>query len=138
MAIDRMDWHYGGNFPEDLPNENGGTHIGIFLAWIINNNLEGDLHKEESAEALEDVRKRKITGRDFLIDQCDEKFWEEDLTEEGFVFAESYYENDYHEDYEETLIKNLPTTYHVEDTWENYDKIAQIIDKRFREWKNEL
>lgn len=138
MAIDRMDWHYGGDFPDDLPDENSGTHIGMFLAWIINNNLEGDLHKEDSAEALENVRKRKITGRDFLIDQCDEKFWEEDLSEEGFEFAESYYENDYYVDYEKTLAENLPSIYHVEDIWENYEKIAQIIDKRFSECKNEL
>lgn len=138
MAIDRMDWHYGGDFPEDLPDENGGTHIGMFLAWIINNNLEGDLYKEELAEALEDVRKRKITGREFLIDECDEKFWEEDLSEVGFEFTESYYDSQYHEDFEETLAENLPSVYHVEDTWENYDKIAQVIDKRFLKWKNEL
>ena len=39
MAIDNAAWHYGGNFPEELPKENGGTHIGFFLAWIINKNI---------------------------------------------------------------------------------------------------
>ena len=38
MAIDRMDWHYGGDYPEGLPTENGGTHIGFYLTWIIQNN----------------------------------------------------------------------------------------------------
>ena len=52
MAYDRADWHYGGDFPEGLPDENGGTHIGMFLAWVILNGHEGDMHKEESQEAL--------------------------------------------------------------------------------------
>jgi hypothetical protein len=48
MAIDRADWHYGGDFPAELPDENGGTHIGMYLAWIINNHLEGELHHEDT------------------------------------------------------------------------------------------
>ena len=44
MSYDRADWHYGGDYPKDMPPENGGTHIGIFLAWAIIHHLEGDLH----------------------------------------------------------------------------------------------
>ena len=43
MAYDKTDWHYGGDYPENLPSKNGGTHIGMFLAWAINNNLEGEI-----------------------------------------------------------------------------------------------
>jgi len=135
MAIDRIDWHYSSDFPENLPDENGGTHIGMYLAWIINNNLQGELHNEESCEALEDMRSRKITGRDFLIDECDEKFWEEDLNDESLAFTEDYYSDEYISDYEKTLAENLPSLYHVEDSWKNYDKIALVIDERFRQWK---
>lgn len=135
MAIDRADWHYGGDFPEDLPDENGGTHIGLYLAWIINNDLYGDLHKQESVKALNDVKNRKITGSDFLFDECDEKFWEEDLSEEGFSFTEEYYRDQYLSDYETVLADDLSSLYHVEDTRENYDKIAPVIDERFRKWK---
>jgi hypothetical protein len=38
-SSDRADWHYGGDYPPDLPSENGGTHIGIYLAWIIHRRL---------------------------------------------------------------------------------------------------
>jgi hypothetical protein len=39
--IDRADWHYGGGdlYPKELPPENGGTHIGMYLAWIIQRGL---------------------------------------------------------------------------------------------------
>ena len=135
MAIDRMDWHYGGDFPDDLQEENGGTHIGIFLAWVINNDLVGELHVKESPQALEDVKNRRMTGRDFLINECDAKFWEEELDQEGLDFTESYYSEDYFDDYTEVLAEDLPTIYHVEDTWANYERMSALIDRRFAEWK---
>ena len=141
MAYDRADWHYGGDYPEDLPPENGGTHIGMFLAWAIMNGLEGELHREESPASLAGVRARQMTGRQFLFEECDEKFWDEDLSDEGNAFAKDYYNVAegqvcrYFEDYERTLVDDLPSLYHVADTWQNYDKIAAVISQGFEEWK---
>ncbi len=65
------------------------------------------------------------------------------LTEEGNAFATYYYNgtdgqsSPYLEDYEATLATDLPSLYHVEDTWENYDKIRQKIDQRFEAWKRQ-
>ncbi len=114
----------------------GGTHIGIYLSWIINNDLHGELHREDSVEAVEKLKSREITGRDFLINECDEKFWAEDLNEEGEAFTDYYYDEFYYEDYEKTLGTDLPNLYYVENSWENYDKIAPVLDKRFNEWKS--
>ena len=60
---DLTDWHYGGDYPPDLPPENGGTHIGFFLAWAIHRGLQGEIHDEESAPALEVVRPMSGTVR---------------------------------------------------------------------------
>jgi hypothetical protein len=139
MAYDRADWHYGGNFPKDLPSEAGGTHIGIFVAWAITRGMEGDLHRAESVESLSAVRERRMTGREFLEKECDEKFTAEDLNEEGNAFTASYYEKEgpggYLADYEEALGEGLPTLYHVQDTWENFEKVAVVLDQRYYEWK---
>ena len=79
-------------------------------------------NESDSRKSLEKVRKRKMTGRDFLIQECDEKLWDEDFNDEANGFAKDYYEaNSYLEDYKKILKANLPTLYHVEDTWENYD-----------------
>lgn len=135
MSIDRADWHYGGDFPVDLPIENGATHIGMYLTWIIKNNLQSEFLDEEMPDAINDLRKQKISGRDFLLDYCDEKFTEEELSEEGLAFTEDYYSEDYISDYEATLADGLASIYYVENSWENYDKIAPAISKRFNEWK---
>ena len=140
MAYDKAEWHYGGTFPSDVPDENGATHTGMFLVWAINSNLEGELHREDSAEALEAVRARQMTGRDFLINECDENFWEEDLNDLGNAFAREYYGlgevGVYFTDYVEALCEGKDEKiYYVEDSWENYDKLAPVIARRFAEWQ---
>jgi hypothetical protein len=143
-AYDKAKWHYGGDYPADLPPENGATHIGVFLAWAFNRHLEGELHhdRERDEQALEAVRDRTMTGREFLIRQCDESLIDEDLSEEGNQFAAWYYEaniegrSHYFNDYAAVLCEpQHDTLYHVEDTWSNYDKMAAVIDRRFGEWK---
>ncbi len=135
MAYDRADWHYGGEFPGELPDEAGGTHIGMFLGWAIVHDLVGPLLLANSRDALSRVKKREMTGRDFLFAECDEKFWEDDLSEEGNAFAGQYYNQAYLEDYEKLLSAGLPTLYHVEDTWKNFDKIDPVITRAWIKWQ---
>ena len=137
LAFDRMDWHNGAdNFPEELDCRAGGTHIGMFLAWAIMNDLIGELHIKDSSDSIAAVKSRRMTGTEFLEQECDEKFWEEDLNEAGCEFAKHYYETDkYFDDYETILAENLPTLYHVDDSWENFNKISVIISKRFSKWQ---
>jgi hypothetical protein len=48
MAYDRIDWHSGGEYPDDLPAENGGIHIGMFLAWAFGQGMAGEVHDGSS------------------------------------------------------------------------------------------
>ncbi|HEX3167846.1 MAG TPA: hypothetical protein VHQ93_16365 [Chitinophagaceae bacterium] len=138
-SIDKIDWHSGGNFPDDLPPENGGTHIGMFLTWIIDNDLLGEWHLENSMSSIQAVKSRQMTGRDFLIEECDAKFWDEDLNKEGLEFTKYYYDDEkmnlYINDYEELLGDELETLYHVENSWSNYDRLRKRIDERYLDWK---
>ena len=141
-SIDRMDWHYGGDFPRDLHVENAGTHIGMYLTWIIQNDLIGQIHLKESASAILKVKTRVQTGRDFLIEQCDEKFWDQDLNEEGLAFTLYYYQGEstddfknYLDDYCEQLGQDVESLYEIENNWENYDKLLTVLNTRCAEWK---
>jgi hypothetical protein len=144
-SIDRADWHYGGDYPKELPIENGGTHIGMYINWIIDCGLIGELHLEDSKQGIQDVKSRKITGRDFLIDYCDEKFWEDDLNKEGLEFTKYYYQNpsnpedaygEYIDDYQRILGTEFNSLYEVPNTLENYVKIAKQINAIYDRWKN--
>jgi hypothetical protein len=134
--IDRADWHYGGDFPAGIPAENGGTHIGMYLAWIVERDLASPRLLKEAGPSLQLLRERKITGRRLLLSALDEKFFDALLTQTGRDFTRDYYETDvYFADYDSTLAGGLPSTYHVEDSWENYDRIAGVIDQRFARWQ---
>jgi hypothetical protein len=138
-SIDRADWHYGGNFPENLPTENGGTHIGFYLNWIIDNNLIGELHRQDSKDGLEKVLNKTINGRDFLFEYCDEKIWDECFNEIGLEFTYYYYKEsdsnyNFLDDYLELLGMEYDSLYEVPYTEENYKKMANRIDEVYSLW----
>ena len=54
MKYDDASWHFGGDYPEDLPDENGATHIGMFLAWCIAHNFFSEELEEDFEEEEED------------------------------------------------------------------------------------
>lgn len=151
MAYDRIDWHSGGDYPADLPEENGGIHIGMFLAWALGRGMAGGIHLEESAEALKRLKRRELTGLEYLLEYCDGKFWDEDLDERGNAFAADYYDGQsafatqygsYLSDYCEVFNRlaaeqgrEYPSIYHVENSWENYDRLKPVLDDRFAQWE---
>jgi hypothetical protein len=140
MKYDDASWHYEGDFPTDLPREAGATHVGMFLAWALLHGFAGELHIQDSPETLDQLRQRAITPGQFLILACDEKFTDEDLSTVGNAFAESCFaplnpSAGYVADYEDTLGRSEPSLYHVPDTWETYDHLAPVIQKRFEEWQ---
>jgi len=134
MAYDKAKWHSEGDFPKDAPAENGGTHIGIFLAWAILHDLVSDELRADAAEDLTAVRERQMTGRTFLFKHLDGVLTEDDFNEQGNAFARHYY-NKYMGEFDRIVRKQFPTAYHIGDLWKNYDAIAKIIDKRYAEWR---
>lgn len=123
-----------------LPPENGGVHIGMFAAWIIMNGLESDLLREEAADDLAAVREREMTGLQFVCECCDGTLTDEELNDEGNAFAEDYYSGAntlvgcYLDDWGQLCGDDSPKSY--VDSWERYDQIAAIIDRRYLDWKN--
>ncbi|KAF2516069.1 DUF7832 domain-containing protein [Flavobacterium foetidum] len=148
---DDASWHYGGDYPDNLPDENASTHIGMFLTWCIDNDLLSEEQLEDSEEDIIAVKNRELKGSEFLINNCDEKFSEYDLSDLGNEFARSYYDEessfaesygDYGSDYEEHFEKEAKkkgfeyeSFYHIEDTWENYNSLKPVIDARYEQWK---
>jgi hypothetical protein len=141
MKYDCDEWHSSGDYPADLPPESAGTHIGMFLAWAIINGLAGEQHRQHSKRELDTVQARQMTGREFLRLCCDGSIADCDLNEEGNAFARHYYGEygksmgEYFYDYAWVAGVARPSFYHVEDTWENYDLIAEVIDEVHAQWR---
>lgn len=151
---DDASWHYEGNYPEDLPPENGATHIGMFLAWCIEHNLVSKRLIEDCADDIQKVKNKAMTGAQFLILNCDEKLLDEDLSDIGQAFANAYYEDNgtfaqthqtYIQDYCDVFNQKAQeagfeydSVYHVKDLWANYKLIAAKLSERFAQYRREM
>ena len=141
MSYDRANFDYSTE-ADPLPKGHAATHIGMFLAWAVINELHSDLLRDHYEELLAKLRRREITGRQFFEAACSERFSERDLNEEGNAFAQHYYVDEtgkrgaYFADYKKVLTAGLPSFWHVAKTWEKYEKIAAVISRLYEEWKN--
>ena len=139
MKYDDASWHYGGDFPDDLPDEAGATHSGMFLAWALLSDLGGEMHTEEMPESFATLEERSLTPGAFFLKFCDGKLTDEDLNDEGNKFAAAYFnfENgNYLADYETLLLGSLPSLYHVPDAWSTYETLKPVLDQRLKEWRS--
>jgi hypothetical protein len=127
------------NFETDLPTEAGGTHTGMYLAWAASKGLLGDGFEEST---LAPLLARTITGCQLYFDQCDGKLTDDDFSDEGNAFTASYYEQHFVADYRRVFKDDLPNGGEstdefcsLPDTWENYDRLAPVLDQRYARWQ---
>jgi hypothetical protein len=66
----------------------------MFLNWCINNDFISEELKEDHEEEIQSLKRREITGAEFIMDFMDGKFSEYDLNETGNAFAHDYYKDD--------------------------------------------
>lgn len=133
MAIDKIEWHSGAdNFPENLPYENGGNHIGYFMEYLYKHNFIPDHSNGEcDIEEYLKVKNGEISGLKFLIENCDGKFWESDTNEEGLKFTNYVYE-DYCYNIENILgYSPYERSYSNQD----YQKIEKWLEDQFSIWE---
>ncbi|MFJ7953620.1 hypothetical protein ACIQZG_19130 [Lysinibacillus sp. NPDC096418] len=137
VVYDKAKYHYQGEFPNDISTNQAFVHTGMFLGWIIDKNLFSEEFEEETQTEINKFKQRDISGTEIY------KLWDgvladDMLNDEGNKFATCYFDFEtglYLKDYEETF-QNIATLYHVNDNWENYFKIKEVIDRRYKEYKN--
>ncbi len=127
--------HFLGNFPDSLPIEQAYVHIGIFLGWIIDNELYSEYFEEEAFTEIYRFRRREISCT-ILSEIWDGYLGYELFSHNGNLFTYYYYGSGiYNKDYLSALANDLPSIYHVQDTWDNYEKVCLKISERHEEWK---
>jgi hypothetical protein len=87
-SYDRLDWHVDSAIEAGQPPENGFTHIGLYLAWLIRH----DLHDPElfPPEHIDAVKRGEMTGSD-LADDIDTKLGGFVMNSEGRAFSDACY-----------------------------------------------
>jgi hypothetical protein len=127
--------HFLGNFPDSLPIEQAYIHIGIYLGWAIETCLCSPYFEEEAETEIYRFKRRELTCA-ILSEIWDGYLGYELFNEEGNLFTYYYYGGGvFKKDYELLLCRNLPSIYHVKDSWENYEVMCERITERHKVWK---
>lgn len=135
LIYDTAKHHFLGHFPSILPIEQAYVHIGMFLGWMLEHELYGEIFEDEEAHQVFRFKNREISCS-ILSAMWDGYLGEDMFNREGNDFSVHYYQSGiYRKDYQEVLANDLPSMYHVEDSWENYEKIALRIEDRYQKWK---
>jgi hypothetical protein len=118
-----------------LNPHHGGTHIGMYVAWIIQKRLESFQLRQTAAAPVEEVRGKQMTGRDFLFACCDGRFTSDALNQEAQGFTDFYYVEHYLHDYHEILVSKATGTYTVADSWANFERLSAVMDQRLNAYR---
>ena len=130
IIYDKAKYHYEGNFPVELDRMHAFVHIGMFLGWACTNDLLSEQMLEDFASEISQFQRRNITGTR-LIELCGGALASDMLNDAGNAFTSQYYEFKYLDDYVEVLLGTLPSIYHIEDRWENFDRMKLRINERY-------
>ena len=139
-AYDKASYHEEAVAKLKLPPEHAENQTLFFLRWLIENNLMRGWYMKAAADTLEECRTGKATIRD-VYHQMASAIMSDMLTPEGEEFVKYYYyvakvrAVGYPRDYATVLQGNLPSSYHVQYTEENYQRIKPVLDRRFQDWK---
>jgi hypothetical protein len=127
-TYDRADWHLQAARDRGQPDEHAFTHIGLYLAWLIRNDLVDMAGIDDALVA--DVASGERTGSE-LREAVGDQLSSDAMTPEGADFTAWYYPR-YLDDFAAAFAE--APAYGVADDGDAYARIAPTIDRRYAEW----
>lgn len=134
--FDKAKYHADGDFPTELTADQAHLPGGLFIAWCAQAGLLSVATQREFAAEIQAVRLRQALPCS-LYRAFGGVFTESHLNEQGNAFAHAYFDFDtgsYLDDYVAKLAGDIPSAYHVQDTWASFDALAPTLDQRLRDW----
>ncbi len=129
MTIDKIEWHLDDvvtNGSEEDSIEKAGVHIGYFMEWAYKNGFAPDNPETHDVAEYKKVTDSEINGLQFLVENCDSKFWDVDLNERGQKFA--FFAYDSYLDNYSSIVKHDPYTkkYNLEDRQRVFSYLDEV------------
>ncbi|MGC3945552.1 MAG: hypothetical protein QM762_13715 [Chryseolinea sp.] len=139
VVFDKAKWHVNDEFPKELDSFQSYVHSGLFICWLVDKGLFEEDFEKENKRGIEALRLRQVSPTTFYREHLDGVFTSEGLKMDAIKFTETYFDFEkgkYIADYLEILDPDnkLSSLFYVADTWENYDKLKNVIDNRYRLW----
>lgn len=135
-VYDKAEYHHETIEQHGLSEEHAANHTVMFLRWLIERRMMSEFLEQEAEGILQQFRDGEISIHR-VYGWWDACLIDDMLSEEGNAFAMHYFDFErgrYIHDYIRTLQGRLPSEFHVDYTEDSYQKMRQIIDRRYDEW----
>ena len=132
--------HYENRWPRGLPKSQAYIHTGLYLGWIIDNNLYSQEFAHQYADEISLFKSREMTGPE-IYQVVGGDFSSDLLNITGNRFTADYYSLEtgaYMDDYQNLISHTDASVYDVMDTWENYFQISNYIDRQYTLWLDSI
>jgi hypothetical protein len=139
-VFDKAKYHDNSVAELGLSDSQSFVHTGLFLAWLVNNELMSDFFVTETGKEVENLKVRRSSPIE-IYEEWDGVLIGEMLTRAGFNFALDYFDFErgtYLKDYERVFKVTSKRVYEVKGTWDNYDKLKPTIDAAYEKWRNKI
>lgn len=130
-------WHYGSDdYPPALATRHASTHIGMFIVWAYDAGLLRleDMRSDIGKGWFEELRRGEGSFGQMTEDFFDGKLNADDLTDEGWAFADWYYDR-YLTEFTDFLPADAASPYLLPDNIDSFRKISALLDKRLAEFR---
>lgn len=136
IVFDKVEYHLAGDFPDDLDSDQAFVPTGFFVAWMILRGLASPETIRDFTNDVQSLRQRTATPSS-IYRALGGVFESRLLIADGLRFTEVYFDFDtgtYLDDLDDVLGSEVPTYFHIADTWDNFDKLVKRLDERFSQW----
>ena len=140
VCYDKAKYHIESVEVEGLPEIHAYIHTGMYLGWLIENNLLDKEFSNDFGREILKFKNKEITAPEFFFQICDGVLIDDILSDEGNEFTSFYFDlekGEYIYHYEHIMFKELPSVFHVKDTWKNYEIVKEFVSKEYVKWKNQ-
>ena len=135
--FDKVKYHTEGDFSKDVSPQQAYVPTGYFIAWCAISGLLSVETLEQFQSDLVALLGRTVPPSD-LYRKFGGVFSDANLNITGSKFTNSYFDFEnglYLDDFIEILATDVPSVFHVEDNWTNFDILCVRVDQRFQSWK---
>ncbi len=140
IVFDKAKWHINKDFPKDLDHYQSYVYSGLFVWWLVDNGFLKPKLQTDLRQQIISFKHRKMAPAKFYEEYLDGVFSSDGFILDAVNFSKSYFDvnnGQYVRDYLKILDPKdeFPSVFHVKDTWENYDRLKDVITRRHDEWK---
>jgi len=139
-VFDKAKYHDNSVAELGLSDVQSFVHTGLFLVWLVNNELMSDFFVSETGNEIENLKVRTSSPLG-IYEYWDGVLIGEMLSRAGFNFALDYFDFEkgtYMKDYERVFSVTPERVFEVKGTWDNYDKLKPVIDAAYEKWRNKV